>query len=143
MHLDADERLKKILRESKELKREWETFQKLKKDPRVIPIGNFLRKMSFDELPQLWNILKGDMSLVGPRPFLKDQINRIDLNERDCLLSVKPGLTGLWQVSGRSDLPFHKKVELDIYYAKHLNLWIDTKIFFKTFFILAKKEGAY
>ena len=143
MYVDADQRLKEVLENSQQLEKEWNTFQKLKKDPRIIFLGRFLRKTSLDELPQLWNVLKGEMSLVGPRPYLEDQITQISEETTHSLLSVKPGLTGLWQVSGRSLISFQDKIRLELHYVSHVNFWFDVKIFFKTFYVLVKQKGAY
>lgn len=143
MHVDADKTLKKLLIQSSELRREWSLYQKLKKDPRVISCGHLLRKASLDELPQLWNVFKGEMSLIGPRPFLKDQMDSLPSSTARCLLSVKPGLSGLWQVSGRNLISFEEKIKLDLEYVQQINFWTDIKIFFKTFPVLLSSKGAY
>jgi len=103
----------------------------LQDDPRITRVGRFLRKTSLDELPQLVNILKGDMALVGPRPIVAEEVVKYGEYYK-ILVSVKPGLTGLWQVSGRSDVSYPKRVELDVYYITHWSLWLDAYILLKT-----------
>ena len=115
---------------------------KSKEDPRMTPIGKFIRKASIDELPQLWNVFKGEMSLVGPRPPLPNEVARYSLKDRR-RLDVKPGLTCYWQVSGRSDLSFQKQVELDIAYIESRSLWLDFKILLKTIPAVLSGKGAY
>lgn len=115
---------------------------KLRNDPRVTPIGRFIRKYSLDELPQLWNVLKGDMSLIGPRPPLPDEVQKYsDYHWRR--MDVLPGMTGLWQVSGRSDLDFEQWIDLDIYYIEHWSISLEMKILFKTIPVVIKGAGAY
>lgn len=145
MHVDADRRLEELLASSQELAEEWRVFQKLKKDPRIHFIGNFLRKTSLDELPQFFNVLKGDLSVVGPRPFLKSQVDNYLGNKVEKFLSVKPGLTGIWQVSGRSSLSFHQRLVLDELYIDSYSLLLDVKIILKTIFLMffPKSSGAY
>jgi exopolysaccharide biosynthesis polyprenyl glycosylphosphotransferase len=106
-------------------------FVKIKNDPRITRVGRFIRKTSFDELPQFWNVLKGDMSLVGPRPHLPEEVAKYSKNHM-FVLNIKPGITGLAQISGRSDLPFEKEIRLDRYYIENWSLWLDIKILFKT-----------
>lgn len=115
---------------------------KMKKDPRVTKIGRFLRKMSLDELPQIWNVLKGDMSLIGPRPPLPREVAVYSSYDKQRLL-VTPGCTGLWQVSGRNALSFEEMVELDLHYIRHLSFKLDFKILCKTFIVLLFPKGAY
>lgn len=111
-------------------------------DPRITKIGKFLRKTSLDELPQLINVLKGDMSLVGPRPIVEEEI--IEYGERkNIFLSVKPGMTGYWQVSGRSDIGYPERVDLELHYIYNQSLLLDIKILIKTTLILVRKKGAY
>lgn len=114
---------------------------KIKNDPRVTPFGNFLRRTSLDELPNLWNVLKGDMSLVGPRPHLPEEVEKYEAKHH-FLLTVKPGITGLGQISGRSDLDFEEEVRLDSYYIKHWSLWMDLKILIKTIWVVLKGKAA-
>lgn len=115
---------------------------KMKDDPRVTKIGRFIRKTSIDELPQLWNVIKGDMSLVGPRPPLKREVQLYSEYDKQRLL-VTPGCTGLWQISGRSDVGFNEMVELDLEYIKNRSTIFDLKIIMKTFYVLLLSKGAY
>lgn len=124
-----------------EQKKEWEENFKLKDDPRITKIGKFLRKTSLDELPQLINILKGDMSFVGPRPIVEDELSWYGDN-KEKLLSVKPGLTGWWAVNGRSDIPYPERCDLELYYVDHFSFGLDLKIIIKTFGAIIKKDGA-
>ena len=115
---------------------------KMKNDPRITRVGRFLRKYSLDELPQLFNVFKGDMSLVGPRPGLRDEIVRYRPWQKE-RLRVKQGITGLWQVSGRSSLTFEEMVALDVYYVRNWSLFLDLKILLKTILVVFYKDGAY
>lgn len=135
---NAEEKLKDLLKYNEV---EGAMF-KMKQDPRITPIGSFLRKTSLDELPQLWNVLKGDMSLVGPRPPLPREVEMYSSRDMERLL-VKPGCTGLWQVSGRNDLSFEEMVNLDIEFINHLSISNYFRLIFKTFGIIFRKEGAY
>jgi undecaprenyl-phosphate galactose phosphotransferase len=117
-------------------------YHKYANDPRITRIGNFLRKTSLDELPQFFNILKGDMNLIGPRPYMLNELNEIQKSEQEIILKVKPGLTGLWQVSGRNELTFKKRVDLDIWYIQNWSLWMDFVIFIKTIKVVLLKVGA-
>lgn len=120
---------------------EWDTFQKLEKDPRITPIGQFIRKLSLDELPQFWNVLKGDMSLVGPRPCMERQRSLYGKGwEHYC--AMRPGITGLWQVSGRNRLSYARRVELDMEYVSNWSLWLDIKILLKTVRAVVTGEGS-
>lgn len=134
--------LQEILERDPLARRQWDEKMKLDNDPRITSIGHFLRKTSFDELPQLWNVLRGDMSLVGPRPITAIEMerygHRIEFYQR-----VRPGLTGLWQVSGRSDTDYGTRVRLDTWYAKNWTLWYDIVILFKTVKTLLNRKGAY
>jgi len=143
MYPDADERLKDILARDPQARQEWETKRKLSRDPRITPIGNFIRKTSIDELPQLWNILKGDISIVGPRPVSAEEIETFYKEYRTYYYSVRPGLTGLWQVSGRSNTDYAYRVRTDVWYVENWSLWLDIVIILKTFEVLVKREGAY
>ena len=127
--------LKKILFQNPEFKNEFENTRKLINDPRITNIGKFLRFTSLDELPQIFNVFKGDMSFIGPRPIIKSEIKKYGKNFQKAF-SVKPGISGLWQVSGRNKLPYTKRVELDIFYAKNINLILDFKIFMKTLILI-------
>ncbi|MBR1416412.1 MAG: sugar transferase [Bacilli bacterium] len=132
MILNADEELYKLLEENKDLKEEYQTNKKLKNDPRITKIGKFIRKTSLDELPQVINIFKGDMSLIGNRPYLPREKDDIGLYYNQ-IIKTKPGLTGYWQVSGRNNVSFADRVRLETWYSNHTSLNLDTKIFFKTF----------
>ena len=142
MRPDAEQVLKDLLRRDPEARAQWEKDFKLKNDPRITKVGAFLRKTSLDELPQLWNVLKGDMSLVGPRPIVTDEVKRYGDKAR-YLFKVPPGITGLWQVSGRNDIDYEERVLLDEYYAKNWSLWLDIEVIIRTFGAVLKKQGAY
>lgn len=124
-----------------EQKKEWEKNFKLEHDPRVTRIGHFLRKTSIDELPQLYNILAGQLSIVGPRPVTKEEIDKYG-DKKDKILSVTPGLTGWWACNGRSDIDYVERMELELYYVEHASLWLDIKIIFKTVQIVITHKGA-
>ena len=141
MCIDADKKLKKYLEQNEEARKEFEENQKLKDDPRITKIGDFLRKTSLDELPQMLNILKGEMSFIGPRPVVDGEIEKYGTN-KEKFLSVKPGLTGYWQVNGRSNTTYAERIDMELYYVDNQSLWLDIKIFFKTFISVIKKEGA-
>ena len=141
MKLNADKELRRILQNDEEARKEYEKNKKLNKDPRITKVGNLIRKLSIDELPQLINILKGEMSLIGPRPYLYREKKDMG-NYYEKIITVKPGLTGLWQVSGRNNITFKARLELDERYINNISITNDIKIFFKTFIILLKKEGA-
>ena len=126
---------------SPEQKQEWGENYQLKDDPRITKIGKFLRRTSLDELPQLINILKGDMSIVGPRPVVDEELNWYG-DKKDKLLSVKPGLTGWWAVNGRSNVPYPERCDLELYYVDHISFALDAKIILKTLGAIIKKDGA-
>lgn len=138
MVTNAEELIKQF---TPEQKAEYEKNFKLENDPRITKIGNFMRKTSLDELPQLLNILKGDISIVGPRPVMEVE-TQIYGNYRDMLLSVKPGLTGFWAANGRSETTYTRRRAMEIYYVKNRSLWLDFKIICKTFISVFKREGA-
>lgn len=141
MVVGADEKLREYLAENEEAREEYAKYKKLKHDPRITKMGAFLRKTSLDEFPQFINILKGEMSLVGPRPYLPREREEIN-GFFNYIMSCKPGLTGFWQVNGRSDVTFTDRLEMDMqYYYKH-NLKMDIKILKDTFVNVIKKEGA-
>lgn len=141
MVANADEILFRMLKEDKEIAKEYKKNKKLKNDPRITKVGEFLRKTSLDELPQLINVLKGDMSIIGNRPYLPRE--KKDMGEYyDDIVKTKPGITGYWQVSGRSDLSFKKRLELEQFYSNQISLKLDIKIFFKTFLVVFLKKGA-
>ncbi len=132
MCLFAEEKLQKLLIENPDLKHEWETYFKLKDDPRVSGIGKFLRKTSLDEFPQFWNVLKGDLSVVGPRPVTQEEVEKYFRDKANKILSVKPGLTGIWQTSGRNLLTFDERIKLEEQYIDQHSLLLDLRIIFKT-----------
>lgn len=142
MYADSEEQLTKLLEEDEQAKRDWETFWKLKDDPRVTKIGNFLRKTSLDELPQLINVLRGEMSLVGPRPYLPEELGSVPA-QKSVFLSVWPGITGLWQVNGRSNTDYNYRVALDVWYVRNWTLWLDVVILLKTARVVVMRDGAY
>ena len=139
---NSDEVLEKILATDESARLEWEKDFKLKDDPRITPIGRWLRARSLDELPQLWNVLKGEMSLVGPRPIVKKELSYYQ-EDVDYYLMAKPGMTGLWQVSGRNNVSYDTRVYFDTWYAKNWSLWNDIVILLKTAKVVCKKTGAY
>lgn len=139
---NSQEVLEKLLASSSEARAEWDKDFKLKNDPRITPIGEFLRKTSLDEIPQLWNVIKGEMSLVGPRPIITAELERYG-EQVDFYLEARPGLTGLWQVSGRNDTTYAERVALDAWYVKNWNLWYDVAIVCKTIRTVVSGRGAY
>ena len=142
MFVDADLRLQQILHDDKQARHEFASTRKLKADPRITRTGRFLRATSLDELPQLWNVLLGDMSLVGPRPLVPDELGKYG-DHIDIVLQVRPGVTGIWQVSGRNDLPYDVRVALDSYYATNRTLRGDLAIVLRTIPALLLRRGAY
>lgn len=142
MVADSDAVLARLLETDPRARQEWKRDFKLRNDPRVTPIGAFLRKTSLDELPQLWNVLKGDMSLVGPRPVVADELERYG-DEVDYYLEARPGITGLWQISGRNDVDYSYRVYLDSWYVKNWSLWYDIVILIKTVSVVFGRRGAY
>lgn len=139
---NADDVLKDYLEKNSELMAEWNTAHKLKNDPRVTRVGRVLRKTSLDELPQIWNVIKGEMSLVGPRPIIQAEVIKYKKNF-NLYTQVKPGLTGLWQVSGRSNLKYDHRVRLDEYYIRHWSIWMDVYILIRTVPVVIQRAGAY
>jgi len=142
MVTDADSVLQRVLAEDPVAAREWEATQKLRNDPRITAVGRFLRRSSLDELPQLLNVLRGEMSLVGPRPIVKAEIARYGENI-DYYYEAKPGLTGLWQVSGRNDTSYERRVRLDVWYVRNWTLWHDVAILLKTIPAVFLQRGAH
>lgn len=142
MYPNADQRLKEILNQDSDLKKEWELKRKLKNDPRITPIGAFLRKTSLDELPQFWNILVGDLSVVGPRPVVKAEVEKFMGLDAPKILSVRPGLTGIWQVSGRSNTTYKMRIEMDKQYIDSQSFLLDLKLIRDTIPALLSREGA-
>ncbi|MGE5656815.1 MAG: sugar transferase [Actinomycetota bacterium] len=141
---NADEMLVEMMETYPHIRQEFQDNFKLKHDPRITWIGRFLRVTSLDEFPQFWNVLKGDMSVVGPRPLVVEELPRYGRHINK-ILTIKPGITGLWQVSGRNDIPYPRRVQIDLYYVNAKNLWIDLWIVFKTIgvVIFPKNNGAY
>lgn len=142
MVLNGDEVLKDLISKDEKARREWMATQKLRNDPRVTKVGDVMRRWSLDELPQLINVFKGDMSLVGPRPIVHEETLRYE-DEIALYYRVRPGLTGLWQVSGRSDVTFKRRVQMDSWYVRNWSLWHDVAIICKTFPVVLQKTGAY
>ena len=142
MAVDAEERLEKLLASDPELRKEWAENHKLKNDPRVTKFGDFLRRTSIDEFPQFVNILKGQMSLVGPRPITEDEVEKYG-RDFAWVFSVRPGLTGLWQVSGRSEKDYAARVSYDTYYLQSWSVWLDIWVMYKTFGVVMHGKGAY
>jgi undecaprenyl-phosphate galactose phosphotransferase len=143
MYVDAKEGLKKLCEEDASIKEEWEKNFKLRNDPRVTKLGAFLRKTSLDELPQIFNVIMGDMHFVGPRPVIEDEIQEYYKEDAEYYYMVKPGITGLWQVSGRSDTGYDFRVKTDKWYVLNWSLWLDIVILLKTVKVVFKREGAY
>lgn len=141
MVTNAEELLEQLMKNDPKIKEEYEMNKKLENDPRITSVGKFIRKTSIDELPQFINVLLGQMSLVGPRPYLPREIK--DMGKYyDAIVKAKPGITGMWQVSGRSEVSFHNRLVLDEYYCKNWNIWLDFTIVIKTFKTLSTKQGA-
>jgi lipopolysaccharide/colanic/teichoic acid biosynthesis glycosyltransferase len=137
----ADLVLAELLEKDPSARREWERDRKLRSDPRVLRIGQFLRRTSLDELPQLLNVLRGEMHLVGPRPVVVQEIPRYGEHKRH-YFAVKPGMTGLWQVSGRNNLTYAQRVALDARYVETRTLWMDLRILVRTVSVLVTRDGA-
>ncbi len=141
MSLDAESKLQRILEEDEEAREEYAFYKKLSRDPRITKIGRILRRYSLDELPQIINVLKGDMSLVGPRPYLPSEKNEMKPHYRT-IVRVKPGITGMWQVSGRSDIKFKSRLLLDVYYVHNYAISLDIQILFRTIQALVSRRGS-
>lgn len=141
MHPEAEARLQEILENDKTAKEEYEKYWKLTDDPRITRVGNILRKTSLDELPQILNVIRGEMSLIGPRPYLPREWDCIK-EESPTIHALPPGITGLWQVSGRSNQDYNFRIMMDSWYVKNWSLWLDVMIFFQTFGAVLKRDGA-
>jgi undecaprenyl-phosphate galactose phosphotransferase len=139
---DADGVLRRLLEVDPRARAEWERDFKLKDDPRITPIGDFLRRTSLDELPQLWNVLKGEMSLVGPRPIIEEEVERYG-DQVGYYLETRPGITGLWQISGRNNIGYDDRVALDSWYVRNWSIWYDLVILVKTIAVVLRGKGAY
>ncbi|UCC38819.1 MAG: sugar transferase [Candidatus Aminicenantes bacterium] len=143
MYVDADLRLERFLKDNPRARKEWEKYQKIKvNDPRVTRVGKVIRRYSLDELPQLFNFFKRNMNLVGPRPYMPREIEKIGTRDQ-IITRVKPGITGLWQVRGRNILPFYERLLLDEYYIRNWSLWMDIVILLKTIDVFITQEGAF
>ena len=140
---NSDEVLRNLLETDPDARAQWERDFKLKDDPRITKIGRFIRKTSLDELPQLWNVVKGEMSIVGPRPVVQAEFEQYYGGARNHYLAVSPGLTGLWQVSGRNDLDYAERVELDKQYVERSNVIYDFVIVMRTVKVMVVRRGAY
>ena len=138
---NSDEVLKQILKTDKKRSKEWKENQKFENDPRVTKIGNILRKTSLDEVPQFINVLKGDMSMIGPRPLVPGELDKHNGNH-EIYESVRPGITGWWACNGRSATSYKERLELEYYYVKNRSLWLDIKCVFKTISAVITKKGA-
>ncbi len=141
MFEEGDDKLNTYLKEHPEEVKFYNTYHKYQNDPRITKIGDKLRRTSLDELPQIFNVFKNEMSFIGPRPYMLNEKEKIG-EDADTVLTVKPGITGLWQVSGRSDVDFHSRVELDVWYTRNWNLWMDLVILLKTVKTVLVREGA-
>jgi lipopolysaccharide/colanic/teichoic acid biosynthesis glycosyltransferase len=141
---DADRLLDEMMAQSEDMRQEFSENFKLKQDPRITKIGKFLRTTNLDEFPQFINVLKGEMSVVGPRPLVPEEIARYG-TKIDRVLTIRPGITGLWQVSGRNDIPYEQRIDIDVSYVKRRNFWLDLRIVFKTILLTVrpKNNGAY
>jgi lipopolysaccharide/colanic/teichoic acid biosynthesis glycosyltransferase len=141
---DADRLLSEMMAESADLRQEFSENFKLKQDPRITKIGKFLRTTNLDEFPQFINVLKGEMSVVGPRPLVPQELERYG-TQIDRVLTIRPGITGLWQVSGRNDIPYAQRIRIDVSYVKRRNFWLDLRIVLKTVLltVVSKNNGAY
>ncbi len=142
MRIDSEQLLKELLRSDLDLRAEWEREQKLRNDPRVTRIGSFLRKTSLDELPQLWNVLRGEMSLIGPRPIVDAEVSKYG-DMYGLYQRVPPGMSGLWQVSGRNNTTYKERVALDIYYVRNWSAWLDLVILARTVKVVILRAGAH
>jgi Undecaprenyl-phosphate galactose phosphotransferase WbaP len=142
MHVNAEQLLQEALSQDGALREEWRCHRKLRRDPRITRLGRFLRKTSLDELPQLWNVLRGEMSLVGPRPIVEEEVEGYG-PEFSLYCRVTPGITGLWQVSGRNMITTRDRVRLDSYYVRHWSPWLDLHILARTAVVVLTGYGAY
>lgn len=142
MYQNANEILRTEFASNPQLKNEWDRYQKIKEDPRLTRSGKLLRRLSLDELPQLWNVLKGEMSLVGPRPIMVDQLELYGENIKE-YFQVAPGITGLWQVSGRNQTTFARRAELDLEYIQRWSVWLDIYVLLRTIKVVIWQQGAY
>lgn len=142
MKHSRDKILIKYFNDNPREKQYWDENRKLKNDPRITSVGYYLREFSLDELPQIFNVLKGDMSFIGPRPIVDDEKNKYG-KKFDYYKQVKPGISGLWQTSGRNNTSYNQRVEFDYFYTQNKSFLLDLKIFFKTFYVILTRKGAY
>jgi Undecaprenyl-phosphate galactose phosphotransferase WbaP len=142
MVTEAEELLQRILEEDEVSREEYSRYHKLRDDPRVTRVGRLLRKTSLDELPQIWNVIKGEMSLVGPRPYLPRESKEIGMVQSE-ILRVRPGITGPWQVAGRNQTSFQNRVEMDTYYVHDWSVWLDLVLLARTVKTVLKSSGAF
>tara|TARA_Y100001933_G_C18733759_1_gene452845 strand:- start:269 stop:703 length:435 start_codon:yes stop_codon:yes gene_type:complete len=144
MHPEAEDILKNLLEKNNSIREEYEKSHKIKNDPRITIFGKFLRKTSLDELPQFFNVLRREMSIVGPRPIIGAEVNKYG-EHFDKVISIKPGITGLWQVSGRNNLSYEKRINLDLIYSKNYNFLMDFRILARTLGVILfpLDRGAY
>ncbi len=142
MRVDAEQRLQELLEHDAGIRAEWQKYARITNDPRITGVGRMLRRFSLDELPQLWNVIRGEMALVGPRPYLPRESGQIG-DYLDAIVRVRPGMTGLWQVSGRSALPFAERLVLDEFYIRNWSLWMDFSIVLRTVWVVLGGHGAY
>ncbi|MEM6649916.1 MAG: sugar transferase [Pseudomonadota bacterium] len=142
MRPDGNQMLAALLAKDKDARAQWTAYRKLRNDPRITPIGKFLRRSSLDELPQFLNIVLGDMSIVGPRPIIDEEFDRFGVMA-PVYEAARPGLTGLWQISGRNETDFTTRVALDVAYVQNWSFWQDIKILFKTVPVVLLARGAY
>ena len=144
MHPEAEDILKNLLEKNNSIREEYEKSHKIKNDPRITIFGKFLRKTSLDELPQFFNVLRREMSIVGPRPIIGEEVNKYG-EHFDKVISIKPGITGLWQVSGRNNLSYEKRINLDLIYSKNYNFLMDFRILVRTLGVILfpLDRGAY
>jgi Undecaprenyl-phosphate galactose phosphotransferase WbaP len=144
MVANAEERLNSLLASDAAAREQWAKNRKIENDPRITPFGKFLRKTSLDELPQLWNIFLGEMSFIGPRPVTADELENYGYKDKkQYILAVKPGLSGLWQISGRSETNYEQRVLLDSYYIQNWSIWLDIWIIIQTVWVVVRGKGAY
>ncbi len=141
MATNSAELLQRLLQSDPAARAEWEATQKLRNDPRVTRLGRILRETSLDELPQLFNVLRGEMSLIGPRPIVDEEVHRYT-HRFEAYKRTRPGVTGMWQVNGRSNTSYASRVKFDTYYVRHWSLWLDIQILFKTVKVVMNREGS-
>ncbi len=141
MGVGADQRLGELLKNDNYARQEYQVHHKLSNDPRITPIGKTLRKFSLDEIPQIFHVLRGEMSLVGPRPYMPSELHEMG-GYSDLILKIRPGATGWWQVTGRHSTTFQQRLQLDLYYMEHWSIWLDLYIILKTVWVLLSGKGA-